>query len=168
MSNKLSYKDPANEQRAIVALATFQDDEKALELLKAQGIQTTVKTLANKRLSKADDVARVRREIAPALEEQLTGDMLDLTRLSVELEGYALDNCLKKLQASRFAASPEVLAKIAREASQVKTQNVDKRLALEGRPTSITESRNQDEIIRSLESMGVARQITVEGSAIEE
>ncbi len=165
MAKRLSYKDPVSEEQAIVALATFPDDEKVVEVLKGQGIQTTAKAMANKREKAAERIAQTHRELAPRLEEALTGDMLDLTRLTVELETVAVDQCLKKLRASKFAATPETLSKIARDISQVKAQNVDKRLALEGRPTSITESRNQDEIIRSLESMGVARQVAIEGTA---
>ncbi len=168
MAKVLSYKDPITEEQAIVALATFPDDEKVLEVLKDQGIRTTVKQLENKRISSAERIAQARKEIAPKLEATLTGDMLDLSRLAVELETVALDRCLKKLQASQFAATPETLAKIAREVSQVKTQNVDKRLALEGRPTTIVEKRSPDEILAKLEALGVAKRVDVESTAIEE
>lgn len=160
----INYKDRVAEDEMVVALATFPDDEKALAFLESQNLKTTVKQLANKRISKKDEIEQLRREIAPKLEEQLTGDMLDEARYATTVIDMAIRRTEEALRRN-IVADP---ARVARDLSQLRSQAIDKRLALEGRPTSITETRNQDEIIRSLEGMGVAKQVAIEATAVED
>ena len=56
-------------------------------------------------------------------------------------------------------------SRVLRDLSQVRTQAIDKRLALEGRPTQIIEKRSPDEILAKLEALGVVRQVDVEATS---
>ncbi len=164
MSNKLSYKDPANEEQALVALATFRKDSEALAFLKSQGITTTERQLANRRESKRAEIEKVRKEIAPQLEAQLTGDMLDEARYATTIIDKALRRTEERLEKNLIIDT----AKAARDLAQMRQQGLEKRAMLEGKPTTIVEKRSPDEILAKLEALGVAKRVNVESTAIEE
>jgi hypothetical protein len=53
-------------------------------------------------------------------------------------------------------------SRVARDISQIRTQGIDKRLALQGRPTQIQANRSVDELVRALEGLGVAKQVALD------
>ncbi len=160
---RLHYKDPVTEEQALAALAAYPDDEDAKACLESQDIKVSALMLANKRVSSATKIEEIRKQIAPKLEGQLTGDLLDEARHATVVIEMAIKRTEERLE-KNMIVDP---SRVARDLSQLRTQAIDKRLALEGRPTSITESRSADEMIRALESMGVARQVTIESTAEE-
>ncbi len=164
--NTLDPRNPTNEQQAIVALAAFPDDKKALEFLRGQKISATEKGLASLRRNKAKEIQQAKEEIAPRLEAELTGDRLDEARRATAVIDMAVG-----LVEKRLVNTPHLImdpSRVARDLAQLRTQGIDKRLALEGRPTTIVEKRSPDEILAKLEALGVAKRVDVESTAIEE
>lgn len=161
--NIIDPRNPVGYEEAIVALATFPDLEQAKAFLAQQKITATVKGLETLKVKKAAEIAECRKEIAPKLEAELTGDMLDEARYATRVIDMAIRRTEERL-AKNMVADP---ARVARDLSQLRTQAVDKRLALEGRPTAIVEKRSPEEILARLEAMGVARRVDVETTADE-
>lgn len=162
----VNYKDPVGEEIMLMALIQCPDDKDAVAYLAGEGYLASEIMCANKRVSKAADLdqlrvrlseqrEKVRREIAPKREEGVTLDMLDEVVDLTAVMQLATQRVEEKLRANTIVDA----AKALRDLSQVRTQTIDKKLALEGRPTSITESRTTDELVRSLEALGVAKQI---------
>lgn len=92
-----------------------------------------------------------RAELAPRLEAKLADDMLSNALRATNAEAF----CIEKVEEQVRRGEVKDPARVARDLSQIRTQAIDKRLALQGRPTQIVEKRNTDEIIRKLQSMGV-------------
>lgn len=95
---------------------------------------------------------KLREEWAPRIEGALAEQMLDNARAAAEVERMAIEAARAQLE----DGSAKEPAKIARDLSQVKSQSVDKRLALQGRPTQVTENRGINEIVTALQGMKVA------------
>jgi hypothetical protein len=160
----LSFKDDIGNEQAIVALALSPKISDAMAYMKSAGYQITEIQLENIKRNKAAEVEKVRKQYAPQLEAKLTGDMLDEARYATEVINLAIQRTEERLKAN-LVIDP---ARVARDLSQIRSQGIEKKLALEGRPTSITENRTPDEIVRALVGMGVAKEITVESTAVEE
>ncbi len=161
MSKVLTPKDPVTEEQALVALATFRTDEEALAYLKRQGVTTTEKQLSNKRRSKATEIEQVRKEIAPRLEEQLTGDILDEARYATAIIDKALRRTEERLEKNLIIDT----AKAARDLAQLRQQGLEKRAMLEGKPTTIVEKRSPQEILAKLQAMGVIQRVDAEATS---
>ena len=125
----------------------------ASDLLAEQGHQISGRTL--ERWCKDTHVVRfekLREEWAPRIEASLANDLLGNARLAAETERLAIEAAREEL----IDGTAKEPSKIARDLSQVKAQSVDKRLALQGRPTDIKENRDISEIVRALVGMNVA------------
>lgn len=101
--------------------------------------------------SRVAQYEKLREDWAGKIEAQLASDLLDNARLASRTERLAIEAAKTSLE-NETAREP---AKIARDISQVKAQAIDKRLALQGRPTQITERRDVGEIVRALVGMRV-------------
>jgi hypothetical protein len=168
MGKALSYTDDLGIEMVYGALIAFPNLDQAKAYIEAQGYQMSLEHLkthvrGGNHPQGVERYEQVRRELAPRLEASLAGDLLDNARLATQVENVAIERTLKLLNEGRVRDP----SRVARDLSQVATQSVDKRLALQGRPTQIVENRNVDEMIRSLEGLGVAKQVTIETTAME-
>lgn len=144
---------------AVIAHPTYTDAEAAL---KAQGYSVTAATLSKwVREDHVVEYEKLREKWAPQLEARLANNFLDNARRATEVEREAIEKSMLMLQSGR-AQDP---AKMARDLSQVKTQSIDKRLALQGRPTQITERRDLGQIVARLQQLGAVK--VIEASAEE-
>lgn len=160
-------KNDVDSSSAVSALAlcpTIREAKIQLEQLGYAEKAVSERRLEVMKGNKGEEIEKLRREYAPQLEATLTGDMLDEARYATEVISLAIRRTEERLKAN-IVSDP---AKVARDLSQIRSQGIEKKLALEGRPTSISESRNTDEVIRALEGLGVAKQVTVESTAVEE
>ena len=105
-----------------------------------------------------------REKLAPILQQKLENDLLGISTSTSTAVQFAVDQT-RELLANGECKDP---ARTARDLMQVVTQSVDKRQLLMGQPTQITENRSLDEMVRALEALGVAKQVDVEITAIEE
>ena len=150
--------DPVGYDQALVALATYRTLEEAQAHVEGLGgHRISIKALEVIQRNEGPEIERVRKELAPKLEQTLTLDLGDEGRMATAIIDLALQRTQERLKRNDISEP----WKVAREVSQVRTQAVDKKLALEGRPTTITERRDMDEVVRALEGMGVAKQIEV-------
>ena len=160
----LSFTDSVGHQKAIAALATYRDITQAKEFMAEQGYNLSEAALETVRRNKADEIEEARRELAPMMELKLTNDLLAETVRVTSVIDRAVRRTERLLE--RDAISDP--AKAARDLGQLRTQAIDKRLALEGRPTQIIEKRSPDEILAKLEALGVVKQVDVESTAEED
>jgi hypothetical protein len=159
---RLHYKDAIGHELAITAIAGCDGNlAEAVQEMTRAGYQTTEAILAVVANNKSTAVAETREQLLPALEKQHTLDLLDSSIRTTTIVNMALQRTEERLIANTIADP----SKVARDIQQVHAQMTDKRLALEGRPTSITETRNLDEVVRALEGMKVAT--WSEGTATE-
>ncbi len=158
------HHDPVGYELALVTLASCPDLEEAKALIEEQLDCAEISVKRLEALGRSDDLEKVRQELAPKLEANLTLKLGDEARRATSIVELALERTQARLQRNDISEP----WKVAREVSQVRTQGIDKKLALEGRPTAIHETRNTDEVIRQLEAMGVATQTVIEGTAVEE
>lgn len=135
---------------AVIAHTSYPD---AVRALNADGREISEETLRRWcKETKTVQFEKLREEWGGKIEAQLANNFLDNARFAAQVERQALEAVKKSLD-NNTAREP---AKIARDLSQVKSQSVDKRLALQGRPTQITERRDLNEIVRALVGMKVA------------
>ena len=152
------FHNPVTYNEALVAIATFPTIEEAKAYLEADGFRvTSVAALETIKRNKGEEIEKVRAQLAPKLEGALINDLGDEARRATAIIELALQRTEERLR-TNIVSDP---SRVARDLSQLRTQAVDKKLALEGRPTSISEVRNVDEVVRALESLGVARVVEV-------
>lgn len=150
-------------ERTLTTLILTNDDlPKTVELLKQQGYTTTEGVVESLRYQYRDRLVVRRKEMAPKLEAELADDLLDSARLVAKVERLAVERTEQLLKEGKVQDP----SRVARDLSQVRTQAIDKRLALEGRPDKIIEKRDHREIIRGLEALKVAE--VVDSTATEE
>lgn len=101
----------------------------------------------------ADRYTALQDEFGGQIEQAIIRDTRDLTRAAVQVERMAIEQAYEALD--HGTVRPEVAAQIALNMSKIKQSNIDKLLALTGRPQQITEHRNANEIIRALAAKGV-------------
>ncbi|HTA98678.1 MAG TPA: hypothetical protein VK730_13680 [Solirubrobacteraceae bacterium] len=164
MTRFLSEKVDLDVEKAVTAIAAYRTLPEAVDYLASEGITTTESKLKVWRDTMYADRVRKRREqIAPLIEEKLASDLLGNATLASDVTALAIQKTREMLEDGKIADP----SRVARDLSQVGTQAVDKRLALQGRPTQITEHRDVSEIIRALEGMKVVVS-SVDSTAIEE
>lgn len=151
----VTYKDPIGVERALAAVAAFPTLSEAVEHLAANGYKTTETQLENWKRTKADALEDIRTRMAPALEAHLANDMLEVAHLATTCERVAIERTLKLLEEGKIFDP----SRVARDLAQVKAQSIDKRLALQGRPTQVVEHRDFGEIVSALEGMGVVESV---------
>ncbi len=144
------------DQLALTAIAAHPTLAQAVEYLKdAENIVTTEKALSSKAHYYKAELEEIREQLAPRVEAIRANDMLDNAGLATELERM----CMERLQTQLEQGRVKDPARVARDLADLKAKNVDKRLAVQGRPTQITETRNLAEIVKALQGLGVAEVI---------
>ena len=162
----LSRQNPVAREMAIAALAAHSDMQEAKDYLEREhGYgEISIPRLESYRNNCGTEIEEARRELAPMMELKLTNDLLAETVRVTSVIDRAVRRTERLLE--RDAISDP--AKAARDLGQLRTQAIDKRLALEGRPTQIIEKRSADEILAKLEAMGIAKRVDVESTAEED
>lgn len=161
----LSEKNEADVQKALTAMVMFETLDEAVSYLEDEGIKTSAEKLEVWRdRMYAERFQRRREELAPVIEARLASNLLDNAGLAADVTRLAIEKTRDMLADGRIADP----SRVARDLSQVATQAVDKRLALQGRPTQIVEKRDFSEIARALEGLGVAKVVGAIDSTAEE
>lgn len=104
---------------------------------------------------------RLSDELAPAIEEQLVREMRELAGRALQLEARLLSSIEKQVNDRQIADPARALTAV----TKTKQTAVDKLLALTGRPTQITETRDASQIVKKLEALRVL--VPLEASAEE-
>ena len=125
---------------------------------------TTPAVLEGFRRARPEQYETVRRQLAPRLEQELADGLLDNARLAAAATGLAIERSTQLLESGK-CVDP---SRVARDLADVQAKSIDKRLALEGRPSQVVETRNASEIIRALEGMKVVKSVDVSPAQIEE
>lgn len=150
----LDRKNDLDLEKAFTAMILTDSLAGAIEVLKEQGFTTTEPALEQLRSNhhQRDRYEARRNELAPVLEGMHANDLLDTARLATTVSNIAIAKTRELLEDGKIR-DPAVASKVARDLSQVSTQSIDKRLAVQGRPTHITEHRDLTEIVRALASL---------------
>ena len=101
----------------------------------------------------ADRYVALQTDHAAAIEEAIVRDTRDLARAAAQVERLAIEKAIDAIEDGNVR--PEVASQIALNMAKLKQSNIDKLLALTGRPQAITEHRSAAEIIRALAAKGV-------------
>jgi hypothetical protein len=101
----------------------------------------------------ADRYVALQTEHGHEIEQALIRDTRDLARAAAHVERLAIEQAVEGLHAGRIR--PTEAAQIAVNMAKLKQTNIDKLLALTGRPQAITEHRSAQELIRALAAKGV-------------
>lgn len=153
------------------ALIAYPDNDSAIKFMEENGYGVSEAKMEVFRRGTTEPTSpyfepflKRREQLAPRLEAKLAEDLLSEASRATAAVSYCIE------QTEQMLANGEIKdpARAARDLSQIRTQAIDKRLALQGRPTQISEHRNTDEILARLEAMGVAQKVDVEITAIEE
>jgi hypothetical protein len=124
----------------------------ASRALKDQNIDLTPTTLSLwTRETYAARFQEMREKYSEQLEQQLIHEYRDVARLAVDVQRLALDKATTRLERGDDGDPGRTAANAARVAQAM----TDKMLSLSGRPTSIREDRNLNEIMRSLVAKGI-------------
>jgi hypothetical protein len=153
-------------ERAVTALIVCPSVEDAVEALKNQGITTTVaklEVMRDKVPSFMERYQERRQELAPILEGILANDLLDNARRST----VAVNLAVQKTQELLEAGKVQDPSRVARDLSQVMSQQVEKRMSIQGRPTQIVEHRDVNQILAGLQALGVVKVDAIESTADE-
>lgn len=156
-----------NEQEtrdALAALLFWPDPQRAVYYLREiKGIELRPKQLSSLRRHNEKLYQEIAAEMAPHLEKALVSELLATAMEASELEREAIRKARRRVR----SGEDDRPATTAREASQVKTQALDKRDKLLGRPGVITEKRDYNEIIRQLEGLKVLKRVELEPEVVE-
>ena len=155
-STFLSYKNDTHLELALMALAASPTPEEACAfLLEEHSIQTTPPTLKAVARMRPKEYEELRAKLVPIKEDSLTHNLLDNALYMSDVTRVAMEQLMARLEEGRIP--PEYLSRVARDAQDVQSKAIEKKLSLEGRPGIITETRTAPEIIRALEQKGVLR-----------
>lgn len=150
----ISTNNATHMELALMALAASPTPEDACAYLKAEhnliSVPSKLTTLAKIRPKEYEEL---RAKIVPLKEQTLTHNMLDNALYASDVTRVAMEQLMGRLEEGKIP--PEYLSRVARDVQDVQAKAIDKKLALEGRPSVITESRTAPEIIKKLESMGL-------------
>ncbi len=167
MGKFLSYKDDTQIELALMAMAASPTLEDACAYLKAEhNLETQPSNLTAMARFRPAQYEELRAKIVPLKEQSLTHNMLDNALYASDVTRVAMEQLMARLQENRIA--PEHLSRVARDVADVQAKSIDKKLALEGRPNVITETRNVADIVRALEAKGVLKQVEVTQGAVQD
>ncbi len=138
--------------KALVALVTCGGSSRiARNVLTDAGINVQVTTLDAWKVKFSDAYNKLRIEHGDELEGLAILEMRETIVAAGEAERLAIEKAHANLIANR---DPDP-AKSAQYLSKVKENNVNKMLALSGRPEKVTEQRNVSQILKSLDQLGI-------------
>ena len=110
----------------------------------------------------AELYAGLQEEHGAAIENVMVREMRDLARSAMHAERLAIEKVIEQMSVpGSTRLNPD---QVAANMSRVTDSNVNKLLALTGRPQAITENRTASELMRSLEAKGVIKTLPSEAS----
>ncbi len=128
------------------------NSRRAAKFLESEkGIKIHQSTLEGWKQSHGDEYDKIREDYSAQLEGTLANEFRDVARLAVEAQRLAVETAMTQLANGRDQDPARSAANLAR----VSQSSTDKLLALTGRPTQITETRDVSQILRSLAARGV-------------
>lgn len=139
---------------ALAMLIAYAGNVKAaITELKEQGVKyPSPATLTQwARVTHWERYEALREKFDEKREGKLTHDMFDVSHRATEGAALAVEKAIEKLEAGKDDDPGKTAANLA----SVGQRMTDKGLALSGRPSRITESRDAAEILRRLVAMGV-------------
>jgi hypothetical protein len=160
---------PVDMELVYAALIAYPDNDSAIKFMEESGYEVSPAKMEVFRRGTTQPTSpyfepflKRREQLAPRLEAKLAEDLLSEASRATAAVSYCIE------QTEQMLANGEIKdpARAARDLSQIRTQAIDKRLALQGRPTQISEHRNLDEILNKLESLGAVK--SIESTAVEE
>ena len=145
------------------ALALYGGNaQKAAKALLAEGRPIPAKTLTQWRNGKhAVEYEDIVHELRQAIGQKVSDEAMEVAAAASEVEA----ELIAETKAQLHDIPAKDLAKAALNMSQIKRTNIESARLLRNEPTQITETRNVDESIEELRSLGV---IDVEAEEIEE
>lgn len=137
---------------------------KAERLLKARGVHhVDASQLHRMKVEHQARYEQLRAEHAPDLEKRLASGLRDTSMLASEAMQEAVKKAIDRLEAGE---DPDP-AKTAANLATVQDKSTRTMLTLEQRPTSITENRNVNELIRTLAATGII-ELPAESAELEQ
>ena len=153
----LSNKNQVHVDLALATMAACPTLEEAvMHLHEEHGITTTEKILEVCKRFHIEEYEKIRNQLAPLVEQSFANDMLGVASMATQVEQVAVEHTMDLLKKGKIADP----SRVARDLADVKAKNTDKRLAIQGRPTSIVEKRSVEDIWQQLEKMGVVEQVS--------
>ncbi len=154
------------------ALAVYSDDEEAAEFItenvfdtmSAREVAVHRKRANNPNSPIHADYVERREKVAAVLEGQLVHNQLTGSLKASVAVNVAIDQTKQMLDEGKISDT----ARAARDLQQVISQMKDNRLALEGRPTQITQTQSAAEILDALEHKGLAWRAKAIDATVEE
>lgn len=154
---------PEQIDRGLLEVAVCGNAALASKRLAAEGLEIDDRLLRMWRSEiHAGRYAEIAAEQAPKIEATIVEAARRIAQRAAEIELKALDRTEEQLDAGDVKDP----AAVARNLAVAKAVNIDKTLTLESRPSQISEVRRPEEIIRSLEKLGVLK--AIDGTAEEE
>lgn len=132
------------------------------KVLADEGFPIPWKTLQDWKTRHSTVYNELRDKHGEELEAAAIREMRETILAAGEAERLAIEKAYRRLAAD----DDHDPAKSAQYLSKVKENNVNKMLALSGRPEKVTEQRNVNQILRSLNQLGI--RLVPDGHAIEE
>jgi len=160
----MSDENPAIDEdtRKLLALVACGGDASAAEQsLKAQGVVVTARELHDLMSARRKEYDHLRDQFAPQVEEEIVRQLRERALRATNLIDKAITLAEKRIDEGRDTDPGRTAASM----SKVVATNIEKVLALTGRPTQITETRSALQIVRGLAAQGV---IELEPSAVQE
>lgn len=152
MSRFLTEKNDLDMEKTISAVIMTDTLDEASDVLKQSGLTVSPAKLEVMVRLYRERFDERREELAPVIEARFANRELSNAMKAAACIDIAIDKTRELLESGK-CVDP---ARVARDLSQVTAQAVDKRLAVQGRPTQIVEHRDPQEIVRALEAMKVA------------
>lgn len=160
---------PVDMEMVYASLITYPDDDSAIRFMSENGYEVSPAKMAVFRRGTNmptspyyEPYLKRREQLAPRLEAKLAEDLLSEAGRATEAVAFCVERTHEMLQKDEIRDP----ARAARDLSQIRTQAIDKRLALQGRPTSVTVNLDPETILKRLEAKGLIHD--AEGTAIEE
>ncbi len=143
----ISTKNDMQMELVFATVAATNNYAEAVELLKEHKLQTNERVIENYCRHNPERLAEARKALLPRLEEALTSNLLNNALKASEVTRTAVERTQEMLESGR-CQDP---SKTARDLADVVSKSVEKKALLEGKPTSVHETRNVAEIMNALE-----------------
>lgn len=143
--------------RALNAMLAFGGSATAAHraLKESFELEIPVSTLRSwKESVHAEAYAGLQNEHGAALEQAMVREIRDIARAAGHAERLAVEKVIEEMSKENSRLDP---ATVALNMAKIKDTNVNKLLALTGRPQEITEHRSPADLLRALESKGILK-----------
>ncbi len=158
----ISTKNDTQLELVFASVAATNSLPEAIEMLKEHKLQATEKYLESLCKHHPVRLSETRNRLKAATEESLTSNLTNNALRASIATGVAVEKTQELLESGR-CQDP---SKTARDLADVVSKSTEKKLLLEGKPTTISENRSPTEIISALER--VAPGLFIESTAEEE